>query len=663
MAPERYGLTPNAVDPVFYTAYTSNFDDIMAAVGDRWYFVSRWSAYLPARLFVAVAGPADGRLLWRWLLATAIVLSLWRLGRRWSWTGPQRLLVATIVLTMPMFSRAFMTDYVEYIVVSLGICLVCLALSDNHNVATKLVVGCLAGLIVIANPVAITSVILPCVACVVLTTRTKRAALTTATIIAVGIAIPVVFGWFWFRWRYGMDNVYQPTIDFIREDRPIGASQKTLYWLGSFTWVFATPVLLVSAVLLARRTEHRFDRVERIALSLCALQYSYQWVDQFIRHGGGLELPYYWSFSIPSFAVALAVVVGHFFKTERATFTLAVLAASILLLLLGVPTVARLPDGAWYAVCCLLLIAAVAWTARRSTSLVVVLLLGWITWTQIGAPVYRPLNYHQFVADPHYDAMYGRSTTESEQIFDQILWFEKRMDEIPDDWKADFVAFNGIASTVLGLYGPQVTGRLVQLNNDYGLRERLPAEIGAGFHPLTAVYGPQALVGEFVRTVVTQGSGASIELDATQPGKPGYRLAVLRATGTLSLPITWPADSLPRALGLPGAQQSVDVPPHSSPGFVTYGPYVDLPPGRYEAELTYSSDSPSSNIVGGFDVVYGSLPTEVTIATMNGTGGLESKLVVPFEVAGTEDDWQFRTTWAGTSQFTVNAIRLTAVSP
>ena len=660
MAPERYGLTPNALDPVFYTGYTSNFNDIMAAVGDRWYFVSRWSTYLPAHLFVALAGPANGRLLWRWVLASGIILSLWRLGRRWNWTTPQRLLIASIALTMPMFVRAFMTDYVEYIVVALGVCIICLALSEHCNSALQLLIGCLSGLVVIANPVAITAVILPCIACVLLTMRSKRGALLASVTIAVGAAIPIVMGLLWFRWRYGMHNVYQPTIDYIRLNTKVahGVTSPNHDWLGKFTWIFAPPVLLISAATMARRTAHPFDRAERFALWLCGLQYGYQWLDQFARNGGGLELPYYWSYSVPSFIVALAIVIGHFFKTERSSLIVSAIAVPAVLLLVGVPSFARLPPGFWYAGFSLAAIVVIVWSGRRSTSLAVVLLIAWITVTQVGAPTYVPPALQVFPSDPHYDSLYGRSETTSELTLDQILWFEKQMDRVPDDWTANFIAIDETASEVEAIYGPHVTDKLVRLAGDFGLRERWPVEIGAGFHELSAVYGPPEAVGEFLEKVARQGSGATVELDATQPGRPGYRLAVLRATG-LSLPITWPADWLPRLTGTPGVENGVEVNLHSTPGIVTDGPNLDLPPGRYNAALTYSSDSPTTDVLGVFDVLNASIPFEVGIASIPGTGGMQSTITLPFEVTAAGSTWAFRTTWTGTTpQFTVRSVSL-----
>ena len=121
-----------------------------------------------------IAGPFVGRLLLRLVLAGLILGALWCLGASWKWTRAQQLLIGTLVLTMPMFLRAFFTDYVEYLVVALGICLVCLCLREQHTRVTASVIGLLSGLIVIANPISITLVGLCFLAAMVLGASTVR---------------------------------------------------------------------------------------------------------------------------------------------------------------------------------------------------------------------------------------------------------------------------------------------------------------------------------------------------------------------------------------------------------------------------------------------------------------------------------------------------------
>ena len=133
MRPESYGQTPNPLDPVFYTGFSINFDDLSAILPDRYYFISRWSVYMPQRLACSLFGPELGRLMWRWALASVLLAAIFSLGKKRGWHVGQELLVGVVVLTMPSFVRAFFTDYVEYLVAALGIVLVSLAFAQIHQ--------------------------------------------------------------------------------------------------------------------------------------------------------------------------------------------------------------------------------------------------------------------------------------------------------------------------------------------------------------------------------------------------------------------------------------------------------------------------------------------------------------------------------------------------
>ena len=123
LRPENYGLTPNSLDPVFYSGYAINFDDVMNAVGARHYFVSRWSAYYPGYSPMRLRDPSSAACLLRLVLASGLLLGIWRFGHSRGWRRPQMVFIGILIITMPMFVRAFFTDYVEYMVVTLGLVL------------------------------------------------------------------------------------------------------------------------------------------------------------------------------------------------------------------------------------------------------------------------------------------------------------------------------------------------------------------------------------------------------------------------------------------------------------------------------------------------------------------------------------------------------------
>ena len=337
LRPENYGLTPNSLDPLFYSGYAINFDDVLNAAGQRHYFVSRWTAYLPGYVSDQIAGPFLGRLLLRLVLASLVLSSLWVLGARQRWTWAQRVFIGGLVVSMPMFTRAFFTDYVEYMVVALGICLVALCLRENASVGSSALVGALAAAIVIANPIAITAVAVPLGVYILLASSGVRRRLAmSATVVVAGILL-VSVGLIWFRWRYGLENVYRPSIEFARnyEGRD-GFKSPRLDWLWYFTWLFATPLILVVAAGVGIRRVVRFERFEIAAFVLCGLQYAYQWIDQFVRDGNGLEVSYYWSFAYPTFAVALALLVGKITADTRSLTLYLLLAGWVVVLLIYV---------------------------------------------------------------------------------------------------------------------------------------------------------------------------------------------------------------------------------------------------------------------------------------------------------------------------------------
>jgi hypothetical protein len=663
LRPENYGLTPNGLDPVFYTGYTSNLDDLIAALGDRWYFVSRWSAYLPPSAINALAGPIAGRLIWRLLLAATMLMLVWGLGRRYARRAAQQFLVGTLVLTMPIFVRAFFSDYVEYVVVALGTCVVALCLRPGQTARRAVAIGVLSGLVVVANPVSISAVGLSVLTGLFLGVTTWRrrlvlASLTGAAALAVGI-----FGLVYFRARFGIDNVYKPTIDFLRTFEPPENDpwrSPDLTWLGAFTWIYVVPILLAGAVLAARVRGIVFDRIEKAALVLCAVQYATHWLDQFVRRGLTLEVPFYWSFAYPTFAIAMVLVIGRLTDGVRPRIVAGICVAWIALLFGGVPDALRLPAAAGFgavAVCSVALAGAVARKATWASAAIIIGLLGW---TQIGAPAYVPANDRQMNASPRYDALFRRGGDESEKVLAEAIWFEKQMDRVPGDPRATFLTVGGWASPITGIYAPHVTGRLLPLD---AARERLTPDavfsLRRGQFPLLAVYGPEGDVARVLPTLVRDlgpDLGATL-LDASHDDALGYRLVVYATPDSSTPPFTWPADILLVKSGQRSGT-TVVARPGDAPGVVTFGPYVPFEHGRYVATIRYSSSEPPSQQVGGFDV--SSIRTGVIAdVLLPGTSGAEREVSVEFTSDDPAAQYELRSRWDGLGTFTVVSVSYT----
>lgn len=662
LRPENYGLTPNSLDPVFYSGYAINFDDLLSAVGDRHYFVSRWSAYLPAHIATILAGPIAGRLLWRLLLASLILAAIWSLGRRWKWNVATQLFVGTIIITTPMFLRAFFTDYVEYFAVSFGIVLVCLCLREIERYHTAALVGLLASLIVIANPISITAVA-PCVVVGLILSRgsfVHRLGLTAC--IGVMFVATGLFGMYLFRYRYHIDNVYKPSWDFINHYKTPKVDDwrsPKLDWLGRYTWLYAPPLVALGGPILACLFKEQLTRVERIAFALCGFQYLYQWFDQFVRRGFGLELSYYWSFSLPSFLVALALLLGRLASRLSGRMVGMLATLWVLFLIIGVPPSLRLPPGLGFALILVVTVVGILMAARKSRATAGALLLAFVGWTQIGAPSYDPLKYMILNNSPQYQNLIRKGGDLSELVYREAVWFSRRMDKIPDDPNTSFVMAGGWASSISGIYAPHVVGRVITVDpTTLKLSDSVIHEVRSGFRPLLAVYGPPESVGAILANLPKDLGIVRKLADESHTMGLGYRLTVFEMPSNRKFPFSWDAHWLPATVPT-RANQPVMASAGVTPGFITFGPYVTLPEGTYEAVLSYRSAGSESLEVGGFDV--SSPETGVASAkALFGTDDKPSTKAIIFRVTKNQSThrWEFRSIWNGASNITVESVTL-----
>lgn len=662
LRPERYGLVPNSLDPVFYTGYSLNFDDVLNAATDRHYFVTRWTAYLPVFAFDKVLGPMASRLLWRWILAALVTASLVHLGRRLGWRPVQTVAAAVLVLSSPMFLRAFLTDYVEYMVVAIGVVLVVLALRERQTVLTAVAIGVCSGAVLVANPASFVMVATCCITALVMESGgwKRRARLVVmAAVSAVGV---ILAGLLLFRWRYGIDNVYQPSIDFARtyEGDPDAWKSPRLDWLGHYTWIYTPALVLVAVAVITRLRRIQWRRPEKAVFVLCAVQYAWHWADQFGRNGFGLELSFYWSFVLPPFLVAMSVVVARMTDSVSPKLLLGVVAGWLLVLMVGVPHWLDLPAGWWLLPIVAVVVAVMWWSAARWSAVTLSALLVALAWAQIGAPPYDPSAYFFLNTSPRYDAIIWNPDGSGADVFDELVWFEETMDEVANDASTSFVTVGGWAPSIVGIYAPHVTGRWVMPEPATGRLAPLTlSEIRAGKRPIVAVFGPPPEVGVVVDQISAELGDPPVLLDRTDPERLGYRLIVYAMPDAARLPFTWRGDSLSIAVGaIDGTGVSATA---SDPlGFVTFGPYTNLAEGRYRVTLRYRSDGPPADVVGQFDVTT-IAGRGVGAVAFEGTDGAAGEVSIEFDVDDPAELWEFRTSRSVSFGLTVEQIMLEAV--
>jgi hypothetical protein len=650
LRPEQYGLTPNPLDPVFYTGYAINFDDMLREVGDVHYIVTRWPVYLPGRLFSELFGPLLGRLLLRSLVASSIVMSVWQLGRRWGWTRSTELLIAMVVLTTPMFARSFLTDYVEWFVVGAGLVLLTQALQRPTPVRT-FAIGALGALTVIANPLAITVVAFPAIVYLV-RLRHSPWLLAAHGLAAASAASAVVLGGLvLFRWKYGIDNVYQPTIDYVR--RSSGVRDPLLSprnaWMWAFTWIYAPLAALAGfAVVAALAKRLRTDRVVQAACVVLLVQYLVQWFDQLARGGSSIELEYYWTFITPSLIVVLAIQLGSYqWDPPRAAAAaaawLAVIAATSAFDL-------EFPAGWVLLVVAAACLAAVALRRSLSPAAAIPVVAIVVLASQVAAPDYDPTAYHAYNLSAKYDRIFFHPDTDSVKTWHEMRWFADTLDEIDD--RGLYMIGTGHAARIIAIYGPHVSSRLLRHDELGRLDQAGRDAIARGVVDRVLVLGPP----KFSRSIADEllaDPGGSIELDRVSDRDFGFEAIVIDVDEPSSAAFVWPAADLLSNVGHVDGTARTAVPGEGKADFLAHGPYVMLRAGTYKLSVTYRSDAPPTASVGFFDVALAEKPEGAI--DLPGTDGAARTVEMIVDLAAA-DGWDFRVFWNAQHSMTVDSI-------
>ncbi|HJU70986.1 MAG TPA: DUF6311 domain-containing protein [Paucimonas sp.] len=125
-----------------------------------------------------------------------------------------------------------------------------------------------------------------------------------------------------------------------------------------------------------------------------------------------------------------------------------------------------------------------------------------------------------------------------------------------------------------------------------------------------------------------------------QPG--GWHGGRLQAEplGALSARVQWPAAALPTQIGhiASGRLTPID---RNRTGFLSFGPYITLPPGRYHYAIDYASASKAAHQAGRWDLMSNDDRNgmhEIGAGPLSGTGGATRRIEGEFVA----EDWKFR---------------------
>lgn len=451
----------NGLDPFFYTGYVQSFDNIFHAVGDGHYFISRWSIFLPQRALLWLLGdPKAAFLVMRWVGASTIVGATMLLGSG-RWRRGDAVALSALVLLMPMAIRGLMTDYSDAVAFPLGVALIVVLARWPERWQAAAIVGVFAGLMVVANPFAAT-VVAAAVPFWLLRVAPRRWPALLAVAAAGGVAV-LVFGWLLFRLRYGIPNVYAPTLDFIREQGTPRDPLKSprLVWLRYRLWIYLPPLLVGLYQVLKRWGGVTFDATADFVVRTCALQYALQVWYQFSRNGSTLEISYYWSYILPSFVLTFCVVLGGIARPSSSR-TLPIVAAATVLLtaLVGERSPELVP---WWGVGVVVAVALVAagWRfgGRRPVGVLVAVVLV-VFAIQAGSPRPEPILADELRVLSSYELTYD-SSSDGVQSFEIVSWFDHEMDAMPIavQRSAVFWYHSAMGARMAAMYGAQVSGR------------------------------------------------------------------------------------------------------------------------------------------------------------------------------------------------------------
>lgn len=662
LKPDLFGLVPNSLDPMFYTGYAINLDDALNAAGNRHYFVSRWTSYMPMYIFSEVFGPYWGRLVFRLTLIVVMSEMLWRFGQRLNFPTRSRLLGTFAVVTAPMFVRAFTTDYPEYFIIwgSVLLCLLIVSFAASANILKAIPIGVLAMSMIIANPFSGVMVgilgIIGIIFAKVSGANFLRLISACFTAGAAGSML-LVTGYFLFYNYYSIGNVYQPTLEFIQtHERPQvdGWMAPTNDWMYFFGWIYLTPIVIIASLATVRKNTQQKQAIYLVASSAALVFLTHVAFE--LRSGHTLETSFYWSMSLGPVLVLIFFLISYLAQLGNAKWGLLTVLGITLMIFFRIPQRLPMPAESGLFLTLAFFVVAVTMTTRKLPALSGMVFFTAFLWTQLGSPVYSVQTYGGDLNSPRYDLVYNDAGNVSRDILDETIWFLKQMDLVENDWQSTFLPAGRWASSIFGTYIPHPFSRIVfSTSEGQVLAPNVRDELEFGYRSQLVIYGTPQEVEALVRRVRIELPQINEIIDVVNPEGLGYRLMVVSGNSGGEGNSTIPMARLDRQIGRPNSDGSVKVDEGTPNGFVSFGPYFGLGVGSYSATLLFDSEFKDS--LGYFEVFDDQLQKFVRIELYSNGTGLQFS-TVEFIVEPQSSTWQLRTVYTGSTEVTYHEIVL-----
>jgi hypothetical protein len=659
LKPDLFGLVPNGLDPMFYLGYEINLGDALQAAGNGHYFVSRWTSYLPVHFTSLIFGPYWGRLVLRLLMVSVLSEAMWRFLANLRIRAHARLLSVFLLVTSPLFVRAFTTDYPEYFIIWASLLMALLSFTRRATWKRSVMMGALAASMLIANPMAIilSSLILVNYVFNEINAREFRNVLKQAFVVVLSFLTVILFGYVLFKYWYGVENIYQPSMEFIRnhvQPDVDGWRAPTRKWLLYFGWL-SIPILYSIAAITIGNTNTDTRKVLFRCVSLTMLIFLVHIYLEY-KNGHALETSFYWSMLLSPALLVLTVIVSTVFTKLRMWYSIVLVTGVLSLYLFRIPQNMLLPHG--YSLIAIVGMAAVvlAVVSRRSASFFVFFLVLSSVWLQIGSPTYSIRTNGGDLNSPGYDNVYGKSSLASNKVLRETIWFVDQMDKVPSDSLSTFLPAGGWSYAIVGTYIPHPFGRVATpFSNVNVLNPNMSDEILFGLKKTLVIYGDSVEAERILQRVKKEIPDISIVRDVTHSSGLSYRLIALSVNQGKEVTSIMPMSRFFREIGELQTDGSLEVKQGTAPGWVTFGPYIGLGAGDYKAELHYSSAK--SEFIGTFEVVNDAAGKSHSVDLANSQGQLTTASI-RFTVSPTDNTWQFRTLYKGNSAVSFKLIKL-----
>lgn len=98
-------------------------------------------------------------------------------------------------------------------------------------------------------------------------------------------------------------------------------------------------------------------------------------------------------------------------------------------------------------------------------------------------------------------------------------------------------------------------------------------------------------------------------------------------------------------------------------GFLTYGPYINLPAGEYIFELSYKSKANKKSIIGSWDIAINYEEDILLKSNLKGTNDKMETIRIPLSLRGETEGIEFRTYFNGKYEMLIEKIMLDTTNP